>query len=237
MYKNFNIIMNADKKVYKSKKKIEKEELKNITEINNKIQVIKEEITDEVNQTNSDVSDIIEIVELKPIDKIIYNNLKEFYIKLENIEVEKIISIINGEYKISLRFMDWFVTRYCYLYKTSIVVNNRFIKESSFNVNINYKAQLKSYKKKRFDPFRRKKKFYFSINDKKILTTIGQLNFFKWAITNDIIAYCENNYELINSKVDHVNKYFKKNIIENSSDSSNISNSNNNIYNKIFVEL
>jgi len=237
MYKNFNIIMNADKKIYKSKKKIEKEEIKNITEINNKIQMIKDEKTDEVNQTNSDMSDIIEIVELKPIDKIIYNNLRDFYIKLENTEVEKIISIINGEYKISLRFMDWFVTRYCYLYKTSIIVNNRFIKEGSFNVNINYKAQLKSYKKKRFDPFRRKKKFYFTINEKKILTTIGQLNFFKWAITNDIITYCENNYELINSKVDHVNKYFKKNIIENSSDSSNISSSSNNIYNKIFVEL
>ena len=229
--------MNADKKIYKSKKKIEKEEIKNITEINNKIQMIKDEKTDEVNQTNSDMSDIIEIVELKPIDKIIYNNLRDFYIKLENTEVEKIISIINGEYKISLRFMDWFVTRYCYLYKTSIIVNNRFIKEGSFNVNINYKAQLKSYKKKRFDPFRRKKKFYFTINEKKILTTIGQLNFFKWAITNDIITYCENNYELINSKVDHVNKYFKKNIIENSSDSSNISSSSNNIYNKIFVEL
>lgn len=249
MYKNFNNNMNAQKKIYKTKKEInnenkeekeQKEQLKQqpeYKEINNKIVV--EEQQEHTDIINSDVSDIIEIVELKPIEKIIYNNLKEFYMKLEKVEMEKIVSIINGEYKISLRFMDWFVTRYCYLYKTSINVNNRFIKDTSFNVNINYKAQLKSYKKKRFDPFRRKKKFYFKINDFSILTTIGQLNFFKWAITNDIITYCENNYDLINNKVVHVNKYFKKNITENSSNSSNLSNNNNssNIYNKIFVEL
>jgi hypothetical protein len=133
MYNNFNNNMNAPKKIYKTKKEInnevnnenkeekkQKEQLKQqpeYKEINNKIVV--EEHQEQTDITNSDVSDIIEIVELKPIEKIIYNNLKEFYMKLEKVEMEKIVSIINGEYKISLRFMDWFVTRYCYLYKTS----------------------------------------------------------------------------------------------------------------------
>jgi hypothetical protein len=60
-----------------------------------------------------------------------------------------------------------------------------------------------------------KKKFFFVIekNNNKlvILTTIGQLNFFRWAISNDIINYTENNYKNIIVKFNHVNTYFKKN--------------------------
>ena len=44
-----------------------------------------------------------------------------------------------------------------------------------------------------------------------MLTTIGQLNFFRWTISNDIINYTETNYKSIIIKFNHVNTYFKKN--------------------------
>ena len=73
-----------------------------------------------------------------------------------------------------------------------------------------YKAQLKSYKKKNFDPFRRDRKFYYSYDQlddtKKVLTTLGQLNFFKWAISNKIIDYVEKHYEDINRSMINYNK-------------------------------
>ena len=60
------------------------------------------------------------------------------------------------------------------------------------NVFLNYKAQLKAYSKKYFDPFCRRNR----INYKQSLsTTIGQLNFFKWAIENHIISYIQDNIE------------------------------------------
>ena len=71
------------------------------------------------------------------------------------------IDIINGKSEISLRILDWFVTRYSNKYKITIDMGDE---EDIFNVHISYKAQLKSYKKKYFDPFRRKKKFFFLNN-------------------------------------------------------------------------
>ena len=59
-----------------------------------------------------------------------------------------------------------------------------------FNTYHSYKAQLKSYSKKRFDPFCRRDRINFEYSEgKKIETTVGQLNFFKWAINNNIIEY------------------------------------------------
>jgi len=163
--------------------------------------------------------DIIKISEFKSKELIYYNMLDKYFNNCTNDEITTMIDIINGNNLISLRFLDWFVTRYCYLYKFTINVNNLYKKENNFNINISYKAQLKSFKKKYFDPFRRKKKFYYhySKNNLLLLTTIGQLNFFRWAINNDIIKYTTDNYKTIIEKYTHVNSYFKKNLIENNS--------------------
>ena len=176
--------------------------------------------TDEQVNLNLDIinsDDIINITELRGKEIFHYKMLDNFFNICNINQIKVMIDIINGNHLISLRFLDWFVTRYCYLYKLSINIANSYIKENNFNINISYKAQLKSFKKKNFDPFRRKKKFYY-VTDSKImlLTTIGQLNFFRWIITYDIINYTETNYKNIISKLEHVNSYFKKNsVIEN----------------------
>ena len=61
-----------------------------------------------------------------------------------------------------------------------------------------------------FDPFCRRERIYFNYDtdndtdndnkDKKyLITTVGQLNFFKWMIENNIIDYIIKNYENIES--------------------------------------
>lgn len=192
-------------------------------------------------------TDIIDIKSLYGKEIYYYNMLEKFFQNQPDKEIKRMIDIINGSHTVSLRFLDWFVTRYCYLYKLSISINTPFNKENNFNINISYKAQLKSYKKKYFDPFRRKKKFFFVIekNNNKlvILTTIGQLNFFRWAISNDIINYTENNYKNIIIKFNHVNTYFKKNKLildeENSNNDSKDSKKNNapSVVRNIMLEL
>jgi len=127
-----------------------------------------------------------------------YKMINKFYKKTDKKNIEEMLSIINGDSKISLRLLDWFVTRYAKKYKTNYYINNE---TERFNVHISYKAQLKSYKKRYFDPFRRRKKFFYSYDKKKpesrIYTTIGQLNFFRWAIGNDIISYVRKAYNTI----------------------------------------
>jgi len=203
------------KKKVINEKVINEKELNNINLENNK------NLTNTESLTNSDHLDLITWNDFKKKEKMYYEVINDFFKKCSNEDITLMNEIINGSNIISLRFLDWFVTRYCYLYKTSINVNNNYYKEKDFNININisYKAQLKSFKKKYFDPFRRKKKFIYTfvMDEFNLLTTLGQLNFFKWALSFDIIKYVQNNFDSINNKISHVNSYFKKNTIETNS--------------------
>tara|TARA_Y100000591_G_C21420647_1_gene491999 strand:- start:34 stop:528 length:495 start_codon:yes stop_codon:yes gene_type:complete len=108
--------------------------------------------------------------------------------------------ILNSQ-SVSLRVIDWFVTNYSKKHNIEYSNNNNIV-----NVYISYKSQLKSYSKKFFDPFCRRNR----INYKQSLsTTIGQLNFFKWALTNGILDYVTNNYQTIESDMN--NSIIKKN--------------------------
>jgi phage antirepressor YoqD-like protein len=77
---------------------------------------------------------------------------------------------------------------------------------------------LKAYSKRRFDPFCRWDRI--SIPYKKdtcIETTIGQLNFFKWALENKVVDYIEENYEMIEKDMNNRNSTSKrKETIDNS---------------------
>lgn len=141
-----------------------------------------------------------------------YNMIDKFYRQCESASIVKMIDIINGDSPISLRILDWFVTRYSNKKKILITIDDIVI-----DVHISYKAQLKSYKKKYFDPFKRSEKFgrgkfeyCFKDVGKTIHTTIGQLNFFRWALENNIIAYVENNYEIVSKEMNISNKDDKK---------------------------
>ena len=183
----------------------------------------------ETTQTVSVEDDIIEISQLKGKEIWHYSMLDKFFSTCESSQIQRMVDIINGNHLISLRFMDWFVTRFCHLYKTTINIANQFCTQNNFNINISYKAQLKSFTKKYFDPFKRKKKFIFTLDKQKIsfLTTLGQFNFFRWAMTHDIINYTETNYRTIVSKYDYVNSFFKKHNSSNSSNSTNSTQSTN----------
>ena len=113
-----------------------------------------------------------------------------------------LINILNNKYNISLRIIDWFVTNYCKKNNIYWVKNNyRFV------VYLSYKLQLKAYSKKLFDPFCRRDRIYFYYKDDTYLeTTVGQLNFFKWIIENNIINYIINNYDIIEKDMQYAIK-------------------------------
>lgn len=124
--------------------------------------------------------------------------LMKFYNQDNNLQ--KMLSIINGESKISLRIIDWFTTNYAKKYFTKYNINKRFI------VYEDYKLNLKAFKKQRFDPFCRWERIQVPFGkDSSIETTIGQLNFFKWALENKIIDYIENNYQVIEEDMNNNN--------------------------------
>ena len=147
---------------------------------------------------------------------ILYNKLMQFYNVDDNLE--KMLQIINGKSKISLRIVDWFATNYSKKNYTVYDINKNN-EESRFKVYNDYKLKLKAYSKKRFDPFCRWERINVPYGqDTYIQTTLGQLNFFKWAIENEIIKYIETNYDIIERDMNQKNKS-TKNVSISSTDS------------------
>jgi hypothetical protein len=124
-------------------------------------------------------------------NELLLNNLTKYYSENDFVQLDKILNILNGESEISLRIIDWFVTNYSkQQYTIKMLSNGKRLK-----VYDDYKLKLKAYSKKRFDPFCRWDKIIVPYKSKFIQTTIGQLNFFKWVIENEIIEYIEANYD------------------------------------------
>jgi hypothetical protein len=150
-------------------------------------------------------------------NNILLNQLKSFYQIDKNIKTlfkilnHNNIHKNNKENKISLRLIDWFVTNYC---KKNKIIIEKKEKNKTNHINIynSYKSNLKAFSKQLFDPFRRKNELFlnytstskvtftedkFLYKNNHIKTTIGQLNFFKWIIDNDIYEYIKSHKKVI----------------------------------------
>ena len=142
-------------------------------------------------------------------NELLLQNLKNFYNNKDFLK--KMINIINGESKISLRIVDWFVTNYAKKYFTVYEIKNINGETERFKVYNDYKLKLKAYSKKRFDPFCRWERIQFPYDENNFVeTTIGQLNFFKWSLENNIINFIEQNYEHIENDMNSRNSTSKK---------------------------
>lgn len=144
-------------------------------------------------------------------NQLLMNSLIDFYKVPENLD--KMISIVNGDSNISLRIVDWFVTNYAKKYYTiyNLTFSLNTFESYRFKVYNDYKLKLKAYSKKRFDPFCRWERTMLPLqNNQYIETTIGQLNFFKWAIENQVIDYINENYKDIETDMNQRNTTSKK---------------------------
>lgn len=120
-----------------------------------------------------------------------------------NSHMAQILPILRGE-TIALRTIEWFVTNYCKEYNISYTVNG-----NEFNVFNDYRCQLMGSKKRYFDPCCRDEstknksntkykhqnkyiKFRYTTNKNDVIhTSIGQLNFFKWFVENNLLEYIQ----------------------------------------------
>jgi hypothetical protein len=143
---------------------------------------------------------------------LLLKKLMIFYNTEENDNLDKMLRIITGESKISLRIVDWFATNYAKKYYTLYVIDQTIENVARrFKVYDDYKLKLKAYSKKRFDPFCRWDRISIPYKDGNCIeTTIGQLNFFKWALENKVVDYIEQNYETIEKDMNNRNSTSKR---------------------------
>ena len=138
-------------------------------------------------------------------NNLLLKNLLKFYEQGNNLDT--MLKIINGHSKISLRIIDWFATNYAKKFYTVYTIQNT---SRRFKVYVDYKLKLKAYSKKRFDPFCRWDRITIPYKDGTFIqTTIGQLNFFKWAIENDVVHCIEENYQAIENDMNSRNSTSK----------------------------
>ena len=137
---------------------------------------------------------------LSKID-LLMTSLSKFYLDEKIINI--LIPIVNGLSKISLRVLDWFVTNFCKKHNT-VIHYQRDGKAQKLIVHLDYKNQLKAYSKKQFDPFCRRERINFIYGKgNELLTTVGQLNFFRWAIEHHVLDYINDNLEIIEADMNN----------------------------------
>jgi hypothetical protein len=125
--------------------------------------------------------------------KVLLESLQLYFLNNKN-QLNQIYEIIeNNDTRIKLALLDFFVTIYAKKHKCFIELPD----DEYFYINDQYKNQLKSFTKKLFDPFKRNDKFNFKYDDIEFTTTVGQLNFLKWALKHGIVKYIEDNFEPI----------------------------------------
>ena len=143
---------------------------------------------------------------------LLLRNLLVFYDTKKNENLDNMLRIITGESKISLRIVDWFATNYAKKFYTLYEINqtsDNMLRR--FKVYDDYKLKLKAYSKRRFDPFCRWDRISIPYKDDKCIeTTIGQLNFFKWALENQVVDYIESNYDTIEKDMNNRNSTSKR---------------------------
>ena len=140
-------------------------------------------------------------------NELLMSKLVKWYSKTNNLN--NMLNINNGKSKISLRIVDWFTTNYSkkYFINYNITTNNT---TRRFNVYNDYKLKLKAYSKRRFDPFCRWDRVTIPYENVEILTTIGQLNFFQWALQNNVITYIDKHYNEIEKDMNARNSTSKR---------------------------
>jgi hypothetical protein len=118
--------------------------------------------------------------------------LETFYRNGNNLS--RIRDILEGVSRMSLRLIDWLVTNYAKKHNISFLTKDG----RHVIVYLAYKNHLKAYSKKMFDPFCRWKRIQFM----GLNTTVGQLNFFEWAIQDEVLDYLEEHFDDVQKDMD-----------------------------------
>ncbi len=141
-------------------------------------------------------------IDCKP--ELVISSLHTFYSTCK--ELDKIMPYLTGDTKISLRLIDWFVTNYCRKMFIGYPLNGQ-----EFLIYLSYKSQLRAYSKQLFDPNCRRERILFEIpGNEPFLTTVGKLNFFRWAYESRVLQYIEDHLEEIEKERDNDRKETKE---------------------------
>lgn len=150
---------------------------------------------------------IVDISDLDQKERELLLSLDDFF--TEEMIKDIIIPIKQQHWNISLRTLDYLLTTYAKPHN----VQYRRTQDEHFPWNLykSYKSMLlNSGPKKKFDPFCRGNRIVYKKGNTEVKTTLGQLNFFRWAIKNEVLKWAVDHAEEIQADIDKNSKKTRK---------------------------
>ena len=98
----------------------------------------------------------------------------------------RVVPIINQQSKVSLRALDWSVTNFCKKFGVTLLIDKELI-----DVHHAYLVALSHWRRRLFDPFRRRERVFFTVDEVEHETTCAQLCFLVWAEKTGVLRFCE----------------------------------------------
>ena len=117
------------------------------------------------------------------------------------------VPMIDNRSCVSLRAIDWAVVNWSK--KHNVMCQS--LSGELMNVHQSYKAMLARWKRRYFDPFRRRERVYVSVDGQEHETTLGQLNFAVWLYVSGVYAYVHRHIEDIERDMLEVTQSHKRN--------------------------
>lgn len=111
---------------------------------------------------------------------------------------------------VSLRTIEWLASSYSKRYNVSYYVKRADGTRFLFHMHSSYKSQIKAYTRNNFDPFRRKTSMTIHLPSLQTspqpgdtsLTTLSQVNFFRWVFEYNVIEYALKNLDSIQKDIE-----------------------------------
>lgn len=108
-----------------------------------------------------------------------------------------ILPVLMGEDVLTMSIINYVVITYSKKYDSCIIEKNK-TKTVYTYINRSYDAKLDQDRRQCFDAFCREPKIYFEYEPgKSILTSVAQLNFYKWVLDIGLLDFIRENYDHI----------------------------------------
>ena len=118
-----------------------------------------------------------------------------------------LVPLITQTSPVSLRALDWAVVNWS---KQHNIVCPSIVPGQMTNIHHSYRNALKYWKRRLFDPFRRRSRLTVIIEGEEFETTLGQANFALWTYKTGVLNYVTTNIEAIEIDMNRVSQRQKR---------------------------
>ena len=146
---------------------------------------------------------------LSPREKMLLQRLQQEY--TPTIARDVLVPLLDQTSPVSLRALDWAVVNWS---KQHNVVCSSMIPGQMTNIHHTYRCSLAYWRRKLFDPFRRRNRITLCLDGKTYDTTLGQANFALFTYQTGILAYVIGHIDIIEANMNLVSKKQKKERLE-----------------------